>query len=118
MSRLFPSGGQSIGVSASVCPVIIQGCFPLGLTGFHSSPKECSTYGTIALILHASKVTLKILQARLYQYVNQELQMYKLGLEEAEELEVKLPTFVGSWRNLQISITIFIFVIHWAERKI
>ena len=35
--------------------------------------KECSNYRTIALILHASKVTLKILQARLQQYVNWEL---------------------------------------------
>ena len=35
--------------------------------------KECSSYCTIALILHASKVMLKILQARLQQYVNREL---------------------------------------------
>ena len=35
--------------------------------------KECSNYHTIALISHASKVVLKILQARLQQYVNQEL---------------------------------------------
>ena len=35
--------------------------------------KECSNYHTIALILHASKVMLKILQARLQQYVNHEL---------------------------------------------
>ena len=34
--------------------------------------KECSNYCTIALISHASKVMLKILQARLQQYVNQE----------------------------------------------
>ena len=45
---------------------------------FHSNPKkgntkECSKYGTIALISHASKVMLKILQARLQQYVNCEL---------------------------------------------
>ena len=44
---------------------------------FHSNPKgnakECSNYRTIALILHASKVMLKILQARLQQYVNHEL---------------------------------------------
>ena len=42
---------------------------------FHSNPKkgnakECSNYRTIALISHASKVMLKILQARLQQYVN------------------------------------------------
>ena len=35
--------------------------------------KECSNYCTIALISHASKVMLKILQARLQQYMNQEL---------------------------------------------
>ena len=34
--------------------------------------KECSNYHTIALILHASKVMLKILQARLQQYMNHE----------------------------------------------
>ena len=42
---------------------------------FHSNPKErqskeCSNYRTIALISHAGKVMLKILQARLQQYVN------------------------------------------------
>ena len=43
--------------------------------------KECSNYRTIALISHASKVMLKILQARLQQYVNHELPMFKLVLE-------------------------------------
>ena len=38
-----------------------------------SSAEECSNYCTIALISHASKVMLKILQDRLQQYVNQEL---------------------------------------------
>ena len=45
---------------------------------FHSIPKkgnakECSNYRTIALISHTRKVMLKILQARLQQYVNHEL---------------------------------------------
>ena len=40
---------------------------------------------------HASKVMLKVLQARLQQYVKRELQMYKLDLEKAEEAEIKLP---------------------------
>ena len=39
---------------------------------------------------------LKILQARLQQYVNHEFQMFKLDLEKAEEPEVKLPTSAGS----------------------
>ena len=38
-----------------------------------SNVKECSNYHTTALILHTSKVMLKILQARLQQYINQEL---------------------------------------------
>ena len=58
--------------------------------------KECSNYHTIALIAHASKVMLKILQGRLQQYVNPELPMFKLDLEKAEEPEIKLPTSVGS----------------------
>ena len=58
--------------------------------------KECSNYCIIALISHARKVMLKILQARLQQYVNHELQMFKLDLEKAEEPEIKLPTSVGS----------------------
>ena len=57
--------------------------------------KECSNYRTIALISHASKVMLKILQARLHQYVNCELPMFKLVLEKAEEPEIKLPTSAG-----------------------
>ena len=41
--------------------------------------KECSNYRTIALISHASKVMLKILQARLQQYVNHELPDVQAG---------------------------------------
>ena len=40
---------------------------------FHFSPKECSNYHTLALISHASKVMLKILQASVQQYMNYEL---------------------------------------------
>ena len=54
---------------------------------FHSNPKErqckeCSIYYTIALISHASKVILKILQARLQQYVNQELPDVQAGFRK------------------------------------
>ena len=61
--------------------------------------KECSNYHTVALISHASKVMLKILQARLQQYVNRNFQMFKLVLEKAEEPEIKLPTSAGSWKK-------------------
>ena len=65
--------------------------------------KECSYYCTIALISHASKVMLKILQARLQQYVNCELPAVKLVLEKAEEPEIKLPTSTGSWKKQESS---------------
>ena len=57
---------------------------------FHSNPKEgnakeCSNYRTIALISHASKVMLKILQARLQQYMNCEVPDVQAVLENAEE---------------------------------
>ena len=58
--------------------------------------KESSKCHTIALISHASKVMLKILQDRLQQYMNCELQMFKLVLEKAEEPEIKLPTSIES----------------------
>ena len=46
------------------------------------SAKECSNYHTVALISHASKVMLKILQARLQQYVNRELPDVQAGFRK------------------------------------
>ena len=65
--------------------------------------KECSNYHTIALLSHASKVMLKILQARLQQYVNHELPDVQAVLEKAEQPEIKLPTSTGSWQKQESS---------------
>ena len=46
------------------------------------NPKECSNYHTIALISHTSKLMLKILQARLQQYVNRELPDVQAGFRK------------------------------------
>ena len=46
------------------------------------NPKECSNYHTVALISHASKVMLKILQARLQQYMNHEFPDVQAGFRE------------------------------------
>ena len=46
------------------------------------NPKECLNYHTIALISHASKVMLKILQARLQQYVNRQLPDVQAGFRK------------------------------------
>ena len=65
--------------------------------------KECSNYRTIALISHASKLMLKILQARLQQYVNSALSDIQAGFRKAEEPESKLPTSVRSTKQQQSS---------------
>ena len=49
---------------------------------FHSTPKECSNSHTIALISHASKVMLKVLQARFQQYVKLELPDVQAGFRK------------------------------------
>ena len=49
---------------------------------FHSNPKKSSNYHTIAFISHTSKVMLKILQARLQQYVNCELPDVQSGFRK------------------------------------
>ena len=73
---------------------------------FHSNPKErqcqeCSNYNTTVLISHASKVTLKILQARLPQYMNQELLDVEAGFRKVR----------GSFGRDQIAN------IHWITEK-
>ena len=76
---------------------------------FHSNPKErqcqkCSNYRTIALISHASKVMLKILQVRLQQYMNRELPDVRAGFRKGrEEPEIRLPTSTGSWKKQESS---------------
>ena len=64
--------------------------------------KGCSNYRTIALISQASKEMLKILQARIQQYMNHEFQMFKLELEKAEEPEIKLATSIRSQKNKRL----------------
>ena len=62
---------------------------------FHPIPKkgnakECSNYHTIALISHASKIMLKILQARLLQYMNRELPDVQAGFRKGRVTRDKI----------------------------
>ena len=80
----------------------------LKMVSFHSISKKgkakgCASYHTIAFFSHASEVMLKILQARLQQYRTMDFQMFKLDLEKAEELEIKLPTSAGSSKKQESS---------------
>ena len=65
--------------------------------------KEGSNYRTIALISHATKIMLKILQARLQQYVSRELPDVQACFRKAEKPEIKLPTSAGSWKKQESS---------------
>ena len=66
---------------------------------FHSNPKDCSNYHMIVFISHGSKVMFKILQARLQQYLNQELPDVQAGFRK------------GRWTRDQIAN------IHWIIEK-
>ena len=64
-----------------------------------SNAKECSNYRTTALISHASKVMLKILQVRLQQYVNHELPDVQVGFRKGRGTEIKLPISLDHQKN-------------------
>ena len=69
--------------------------------------KECSNYCTIALISHASKVMLKILQARLQQYVSHELLDVQAGFRKGRGTRVQIANIcwiTGKAREFQKSI--------------
>ena len=61
--------------------------------------KECSNYHTIALISHSSKLIVKILQARLQQYMNHGLPNVQAGFRKGRGPEIKLPTSTGSQKK-------------------
>ena len=70
---------------------------------FHSSPKECSNYHTIALISHASKVMLKILRARLQQYMNHELPDVQAGFRKGRGTRDQIANICGSSKKQKSS---------------
>ena len=82
---------------------------------FHSNPKErqfkeCSNYCTIALISHACKVMLKILQARLQQYVNRELRDVQAGVRKGRGTRDQIANIcwiIKKAREFQKSISLF-----------
>ena len=65
--------------------------------------KDCSNYCTIALISHASKVMLKILQARLQQYMNRELPDAQAHFRKGRGTRDKVPTSAGSPKKQESS---------------
>ena len=75
---------------------------------FHSNPmkgnaKKCSNYNTIAFISHASKVMLKILQARLQQHVNCELPDVQARFTKGTGTRDQIANISGSFKKLESS---------------
>ena len=73
---------------------------------FYSNPKEkqCSHYCTIALISYASKVMLKILQARLQRYVNWELPDVQAGLKKDRGTRAQIANIIEKTREFKKNI--------------
>ena len=65
--------------------------------------KECSNFRTITLISHTSEEMLKILQARLQQYMNCELLDVQAGFRKSRGTRDKLPTSIGSSKKQESS---------------
>ena len=74
--------------------------------------KECSNYCTIALISHARKVMLKILQARLQQYVNHELPDVQAGFRKGRGTKDQNPTSIGSLKKQESSRKTSLFLLY------
>ena len=66
--------------------------------------KECSNYHTIVLFHMLVRLCSKFFKLGFSSMLTENFQMYKLGLEKAEEPEIKLPTFIGAWRKQGNSI--------------
>ena len=77
--------------------------------------KECSTYHTIALISHARKVMLKILQDRLQQYMNQELPDVQAGFRKGRGTRDQIANIrliIEKAREFQKNIYFCFFCLH------
>ena len=107
MSWLFPSGGQSIGASASVFPLKIQGWFPLGLTGWISL--QSKGLSRVFSILQHHSLKGSILQHSAFFMV----QLLHLYLTPGKTIALTLWTFVGkvmslSFKTLPSFVTTFL----------
>ena len=78
-----------------------------------SNAKECSNYHTIALISHASKVMLKILQARLQQYVNSELPDVQAGFRKGRETRDQIANICWIMEKARQFKKKHLFLLYW-----
>ena len=84
---------------------------------FHSNPKECSNYRTVTLISHASKVMLKILQARLQQNVNHEFPDVQAGFRKGRGTRDQIANIHWIIKKKQESSRKYLFLLYWLCTK-
>ena len=77
--------------------------------------KECSNYHTIALISHASKVILKILQARLQKYVNRKLPDVQAGFRKGRRTRDQIVTICWIMEKARVPENIYFCFIDYAK---
>ena len=85
---------------------------------FHSNPnkgnvKECSDYRTTALISHASKIMLKILQARLKQYINCELPDVQVGFRKGRGTRDQIANICWIIKKARVQKNIYVCFIDY-----
>ena len=81
----------------------------------NGNAKECSNYQTIALISHASKVMIKILQARLQQYVNRELPDVQAGFKKGRGTRDQIVNICWSLKKQEFPKNIYFCFIDYAK---
>ena len=78
--------------------------------------KECSNYWTIALISHASEVMLKILQARLHQYMNRELPDVQAGFMKGRGTRDQIVKSARTWKSKRVPEK-YLFLLYWISQR-
>ena len=79
--------------------------------------KKCSNYHTITLILHASKLMLKILQARLQQYVNPELQEVQAGFRKGRGTRDQIANIHWHWKSERVPEK-HLLLLYWLQQSL
>ena len=102
----YTAGGFFTSWAATLLYLIIC-LFPIPKKG---NAKECSNYLTIALISHASKVMIKILQARLQQYVNRELPAVQAGFRKDRGSNCQY--LLDHWKSKRVPEK-HLFLLYW-----
>ena len=86
-------------------------------TGKKGNAKECSNYCIVSLISHASKVMLRIVQARLQQFMNCELPDVQTGFRKGRGTGIQLPTSLDHQKSKRVPEK-HLLLLYWLQQSI